>query len=55
MVMKKKLLTIVAGWFLTGCGDDTSKKTAADTNAPAGYLGTLVEAKKSSEKKIDVA
>jgi hypothetical protein len=54
--MKKLfLLPVVAGLFLTGCGDNTSKKTAADTNAPAGYLGTLVEAKKSSEKKIDVA
>lgn len=40
---------------MTGCGDNHSQKAAADTNAPTGYLGTLVEAKKSSEKKIDVA
>ena len=41
--------------LLAGCGDKSSPKTAVDTNAPTGYLGTLVDAKKSSEKKIDVA
>ena len=56
MLMRKLLLLpIAAGLFLTGSGDDTAKKTVAATNAPTGYLGTLVDAKKSSEKKIDVA
>ncbi len=53
--------------FLSGCGDDTSKKTASATNAPArydsgnpltapgDYLGAVVQAKNHSEKVIDVA
>src|SRR5476651_26794 len=56
--MKKLLLLpIAAGLFLTGCGDDSSKKPAADTNAaaPGGYLGAIVQAKNHSEKVIDVA
>jgi hypothetical protein len=54
--MKKfLLLPLAAGVLLTGCGDKSSPKTAADTNAPTGYLGTLVDAKKSSDKKIDTA
>jgi hypothetical protein len=44
-----------AGVLLTGCGDKSSPKTAADTNAPSGYLGMLVDEKKSSDKKIDTA
>lgn len=48
------LIPVAAGLLLTGCGDDSSKKAAA-ADKPAGYLSTLVEAKKSSEKKIDVA
>lgn len=54
--MKKiLLLPLAAGLLVTGCGDKTSSKTAADTNAPSGYLGTLTDEKKSSDKKIDTA
>jgi hypothetical protein len=66
--MKKILwLPLVAGLFLSGCGDDSSKKTAQATNAPvrydtgnpltapADYLGAVVQAKKYSEKQIDLA
>jgi hypothetical protein len=54
--MKKFLLVpLTAGLLLTGCGDKSSPQTAAETNAPTGYLGTLVDAKKSADKKIDVA
>jgi hypothetical protein len=58
MGMKKLLmLPIVAGLFLTGCGDDSSKKTAAATNTPAagGYLVAVMQAQKYSEKQIDLA
>lgn len=46
--------------FLAGCGDDskTSKAVAGVSNvvtAPVNYVGTVVDAQKSSEKKIDVA
>ena len=47
--------SVAAAGLLTGCSDKSSPKTAADTNAPPGYLGTLVDAKKSADKKIDVA
>jgi hypothetical protein len=47
--------SIAAVFLLVGCGDKSSPKAAADTNAPTGYLGTLVDEKKSSDKKIDVA
>jgi hypothetical protein len=66
--MKTYLLAAAAaGLFLTGCGDDSSKKTAQATNAPAkydtgnpltapgDYLGVVVQAKTHSEKVIDVA
>jgi hypothetical protein len=46
---------VAAAFLLAGCGDKSSSKMAADTNAPSGYLGTLVDEKKSSDKKIDVA
>ena len=61
------LILIGAGFFLTGCGDDNSKKTAQATNsqakydsgnpitAPADYLGAVMQAKKYSEKQIDLA
>jgi hypothetical protein len=65
--MKKLLLLpMAAGLFLTGCGDNTSK-TAQATNAPvrydtgnpltapADYLGAVSQAKKYSEKQIDLA
>jgi hypothetical protein len=66
--MKKLLLLpIAAGLFLTGCGDNSSKKSAQATNAeprydsgnpltaPGDYLGAVVQAKNYSEKVIDVA
>jgi len=56
--MKTFLIPLVAATaLLAGCGDDASKKTAADTNtaAPGGYLGAIVQAKNHSEKVIDVA
>ena len=49
------MLPLATGLFLTGCSDDTSKKSAADTNAPADYLGALVQAKKYADKTIDVS
>jgi hypothetical protein len=61
------LLPLVAGLFLTGCGDDSSKKTASATNAPAkydtgnpvtavpDYVGAVVQAKNHAEKVIDVS
>ena len=66
--MKKfLLLPMAAGLFLTGCGDNSSKKSAQATNAeprydsgnpltaPGDYLGAVVQAKKYSEKVIDVS
>jgi len=61
--MKKfLLLPLAAGLLLTGCGNH-SESTAQSTNPAtnmagnnsANYLGTLVDAKKSADKKIDVA
>jgi len=51
------LIPVLTGLFLTGCGDDSSKKTAAATNEPAagGYLGAILKAKNYSEKTIDVS
>jgi ABC-type enterochelin transport system substrate-binding protein len=52
--------------LLTGCGKSDSTKSAGDTNsvakndsgnpltAPADYLGAVVDAKKHSEKVVDV-
>jgi hypothetical protein len=59
--MKNILLVLpVIGLLLTGCGKNSGSSsqgtnTAANTNAPSGYLGTLVDDKKSADKKIDVA
>ena len=56
--MKTFLIPLVAATaLLAGCGDDSSKKTAAATNepAPGGYLGAIVQAQQHSEKVIDVA
>jgi hypothetical protein len=61
------MLPIAAGLILTGCGDDTSKKTVQATNAPAkydsgnpltapaDYVGALAQAKKYADKTIDVS
>ncbi len=46
---------VAAAVLLAGCGNKPSPNTAADTNAPSGYLGTLVNEKKTADKKIDVA
>jgi hypothetical protein len=59
--MKRPILILMVAGLLTGCGGSNSDKTPpsnASTNAasnpPSGYLGTLMNAKNSSEKKIDV-
>lgn len=46
--------------LLAGCGDSSKPGTPANTvsnavTAPVGYLGAVVEAKKHSEKVVDVA
>ncbi|MES1180428.1 MAG: hypothetical protein ABUL66_01050 [Verrucomicrobiota bacterium] len=46
--------------FLSGCGDSSKPGTVANNvsnvvTAPVNYLGAVVEAKKHSEKVIDVA
>ena len=66
--MKIFLIPLVAAvMFLTGCGDGSSTKPAAATNAepkydtgnpltaPADYLGAVVQAQKHAEKVIDVS
>lgn len=52
-------LTIVAS-LAAGCGDSSKPGTAANevsnaVTAPVGYLGAAVQAKKYSEKQIDLA
>jgi hypothetical protein len=52
-------LAIIAG-LLSGCGDSSKPGTTANSvsnavTAPVNYLGAVVEAKKHSEKVIDVA
>ncbi|HEY1662193.1 MAG TPA: hypothetical protein VGI03_07225 [Verrucomicrobiae bacterium] len=67
--MKMTFLILAAALFMVGCGNKSS--TPATTSAPAtnnvttaapapapapdGYLGTLVQAQKSSDNKIDTA
>ncbi len=53
---------IAAALLLAGCGEKASHQTTQAVNetsnvvaAPANYLGAVADAKKSSEKKIDVA
>jgi hypothetical protein len=61
--MKISLLILaVAGLFLTGCGDNASKKTTQTINAvsnvvdaPLNYIGAVVDAKKHAENVIDVS
>jgi hypothetical protein len=56
--MKTFLIPLVAAAaLLAGCGNDSSKKTAAPTNeaAAGGYLGAVMQAQKYSEKQIDLA
>jgi hypothetical protein len=61
------LVLIAAGLFLAGCGNGDSSKSAQTTNttpnyasgnpltAPVDYLGAVAQAKKYSEKQIDLA
>jgi hypothetical protein len=61
------LILAVAGFFLTGCGNDNSKNPAQATNSAAkydtgnpltavpDYIGAVGQAKKFSEKQIDLA
>ena len=65
--MKQFLLAIVAvvatGVCLTGCGDKPAAKSSTTNAAPSGnpitapvdYLGAAAQAKKVSEKTIDLA
>jgi hypothetical protein len=66
--MKKLLLLpVAAAIYLTGCGDDSSKKTAQATNAPvkydtgnpltapADYVGAVAQAQRFANKTIDVS
>lgn len=60
--MKALLVPLVAtALLLAGCSKSNSSNPPASTNAtstsaatPGGYLGSLVNAKKSSQNKIDV-
>jgi hypothetical protein len=54
------LLLSATSLMLAGCGDSSKPGSTANTvsnavTAPVGYLGAVVEAKKHSEKIIDVA
>lgn len=59
--MKISLLPMIAAaGILAGCGDSSKPGTPANTvsnavTAPVGYLGAAVQAKKYSEKQIDLA
>ena len=67
--MKMTFLILTATLFLVGCGNksstpstssappanNTTASAPAPAPAPAGYLGTLVQAQKSSDNKIDTA
>jgi hypothetical protein len=58
-----KILLLALGTMaalFAGCGDSSKPGTPANTvsnavTAPVGYLGAVVEAKKHSEKVIDVS
>ena len=54
------LLAAAVSVWATGCGDSSKPGTPANevsnaVTAPVNYLGAVVEAKKHSEKVIDVA
>ena len=55
------ILSAVVAGLLAGCDKGASPQAqdapaaAAATNGPAGYLGTLVQAKKTADKTIDVS
>lgn len=58
------LMTGLAALFLAGCGEKSNSKPQPTTNsagsgspitAPVDYLGAVAQAKKHSEKVIDVA
>ncbi len=54
------LILATATAFLSGCGDSSKPGTAANTvsnvvTTPGQYLGAVVQAKKYSEKVIDVS
>jgi len=54
------LLLAGAAPLLAGCGDSSKPGTTANSvsnavTAPVGYLGAVVQAKKYSEKQIDLA
>jgi hypothetical protein len=59
--MKTALIPLAAGMaLLAGCGDSSKPGTPANevsnvVAAPVNYLGAVVEAKKHSEKVIDVS
>ena len=55
--MKKFSVILLAAGLLTGCsGSNSDNSTNASTNAASGgYLQTLANAEKSSEKTIDVS
>jgi len=53
---------VASALLLAGCGEKATQKTNQAVNAvsnvvdaPLNYVGAVVDAKKSSEKKIDVA
>lgn len=59
--MKIHFLALIAAAALAaGCGDSSKPGTTANAvsnavTAPVGYLGAVVQAKKYSEKQIDLA
>ena len=64
-MQKTFLLSVVAALFMVGCGNKSSSPTQASNPTPApatntapssvNYLGTLVAAQQSADKKIDTA
>lgn len=60
MKIAQTAILVLLGMSLAGCGDSSKPGTPANTvsnavTAPVGYLGAVVEAKKHSEKGIDVS